>query len=202
MRQNSPELLSRRLRTGTLPEGAVLRALVINEDERGSFSEFFGASWRVGIKPVQWSLVSSRRGVLRGMHLHLRHDEYFLLIKGRCCVGLRDLRPGSPTQNHCCLLEFDDKEPTFITFPRGILHGWYFFTDSTHVQSISDEEYARYHPADNLGCHWSDSALEIPWPEQPAIVSERADGFPDLRTLQETVSRILEGAPGATDVAG
>ncbi|MGA8259322.1 MAG: dTDP-4-dehydrorhamnose 3,5-epimerase family protein [Arenicellales bacterium] len=193
MRHDSLELLSRRLRAGTLPEGAELRALVINEDERGSFSEFFGASWRIGIRPVQWSVVSSRRGVLRGMHLHLRHDEYFLLIKGRCCVGLRDLRPGSSTRGRSCLLEFDEKEPAFITFPRGILHGWHFFTDSIHVQSISDEEYTQYHPGDNLGCHWSDPALEIPWPEEPVIVSERANGFPDLRTLEETVSRISGG---------
>ena len=178
---------SRSLRAGKLPKGVRGRVLVPNADARGSFTEFFCDSWQTGFDPVQWSVVKSSAGVLRGMHLHRRHDEFFLLVSGRCCVGLRDLRPGSITETVYCLLEFSEVEYVFVTFPRGILHGWYFFEDSVHIQGISNEEYSRYHIDDNLGCHWSDPALEIPWPEIPTIVSERADQFPHLATLLETV---------------
>lgn len=182
-------LLSPYIKAGTLPEGAVVRPLVESTDERGSFTEFLCASWETGFEPVQWSLVKSRRGALRGMHLHQRHDEFFFLVGGRCCVGLRDVRSESATRNTSCLLEFSENNPALVTFPRGILHGWYFFQDSVHIQAISDEEYSRYHADDNLGCHWSDPALEIPWPERPVFVSERANEFPYLATLLESISQ-------------
>jgi dTDP-4-dehydrorhamnose 3,5-epimerase len=180
-------LLSHYLRSGQLPHGALLRPLVEHRDARGTFAEFFCESWRTGFRPIQWSIVTSRRGSLRGMHLHRRHDEFFLLISGRCCVGLRDIRADSATANSSCLLDFSEQVPAFVSFPRGVLHGWYFFEDSTHIQGISDEEYAQYHDDDNLGCHWSDPDLEIPWPETPSIVSERADGFPSLASLRRTL---------------
>jgi dTDP-4-dehydrorhamnose 3,5-epimerase len=189
------------LRSGALPEGVQVRPLAVNRDERGSFTEFFCESWKTGFSPVQWSLVRSRRGTLRGMYLHRRHDELFLLTAGRCCVGLRDLRPGSPTKDTSCLLEFAEHAPAFVSFPRGILHGWYFFQDSVHVQAITDEEYARYHADDNLGCRWSDPALEIPWPETPSIVSEQARHLPDLAGLLRAVDQLPSAAarPAAAD---
>jgi dTDP-4-dehydrorhamnose 3,5-epimerase len=70
-----------------------------------------------------------------------------------------------------------------LTFPSGILHGWYFHTDALHLQAVS-ESYAQYADDDNWGCIWSDPALEIPWPfgGQP-IVARRAAEFPPLGTL-------------------
>lgn len=109
-----------------------------------------------------------------------------MLASGRCCVGLRDVRRRSATRDISCLLEFNDKAPAFVSFPRGVVHGWYFYEDSVHLQAITNEEYAQYHNDDNPGCHWSDPALGIPWPETPEIVSERADQFPDLASLMET----------------
>lgn len=164
----------------------IIRSLDENRDARGSFTEFLCASWETGFKPVQWSLVKSVSGTLRGMHLHWRHDEFFFLAGGHCCVGLRDLRTSSGTRNSYCLLEFTEQDPAIVSFPRGILHGWYFFEDSFHIQAVSDEEYARYHIDDNHGCHWSDPAIGIPWPRTPTVVSERANQFPDLATLLRT----------------
>jgi dTDP-4-dehydrorhamnose 3,5-epimerase len=174
---------SRFLAAGVLPKGVSVHLLDERHDNRGSFTEFFRTSWNSGIDPVQWSLVKSVAGTLRGMHLHWRHDEFFFLASGRSCVGLRDVRPESATRDTSCLLEFTQDDPAILTFPRGILHGWYFHEDSVHIQAVSDEEYARYHVDDNQGCHWSDPAIGIPWPCKPTHVSERADGFPDLATL-------------------
>lgn len=179
-------LSSRFLKSGSLPHGSIVRALVENTDERGSFTEFLCNSWGTGLDAVQWSLVKSHAGTLRGMHLHQRHDEFFFLSSGRCCVGLRDIRPDSPTRDRSCLLEFSATKPAVVSFPRGVLHGWYFYEDSVHIQAITDEEYAHYYADDNVGCHWSDPALEIPWPCTPTIVSDRAAAFPDLDTLLRT----------------
>lgn len=163
-------------------EGVELHRLDKNVDSRGSFTEIFQKNWNSCIDPVQWSAVESGPGVFRGMHFHSRHDEYFSLITGRCLVGLKDLRSGSPTENSYSLFELNEVSPLAITFPRGILHGWYFFEKSIHIQSVS-ESYSDYSSDDNLGCRWDDKDLGIPWPFQDAVLSERALAFSSLNQL-------------------
>jgi dTDP-4-dehydrorhamnose 3,5-epimerase len=170
-------------------EGVRLTALEVNPDNRGSFSEIFSKDWDTGIVPAQWSVVRSHAGVLRGMHLHRRHDEYFLVVEGRASVGLRDLRPGSETEGVYSLFELTAEPLTFLAFPPGILHGWYFHEESIHIQSVS-ETYESYRDDDNLGCHWSDPELEIPWPATPTLVAERAAAFPSLRVLLEQTAHM------------
>jgi len=78
-------------------EGVQCRPLKMNHDSRGCFTEVFSQNWGLPMEPVQWSVVTSQPKVLRGIYLHLRHDEYILVIRGRACVGLYDLRPDSQT---------------------------------------------------------------------------------------------------------
>jgi dTDP-4-dehydrorhamnose 3,5-epimerase len=177
------------LKAGGVISGARLRPLEERRDARGSFTEIFYDSWDTGIVPSQWSVVRSARGVLRGMHLHRRHDEYFLVLSGRASVGLKDLRPGSPTEGVSSLYTLDGEHPACLSFPRGILHGWYFHQDTIHIQAVS-ETYTAYGEDDNLGCHWSDPALEIPWPERPTLVAARAAAFPSLAVLLEQTARL------------
>jgi dTDP-4-dehydrorhamnose 3,5-epimerase len=177
------------LRSGGMIDGVRLKRLVAHEDDRGSFTEFFSKDWTAGDAPAQWSSVASAAGVLRGMHLHRRHDEGFLLLKGAVSIGLRDVRPGSPTEGVSALFAFTGSHPTYLTFPRGIVHGWFFHEPSLHLQSVS-ETYGSYGGDDNLGCHWSDPALELPWPGKPTILSPRAASFGSLATLIEDTLRI------------
>jgi dTDP-4-dehydrorhamnose 3,5-epimerase len=153
-----------------------------NRDVRGSFTEIFQDSWQSPIKPVQWSMVRSEARVLRGMHYHNRHDEYFCLIEGHCLVGLRDLRPNSPTQHQSALYEFVGSDPVALIFPRGFIHGWYFHTPSIHIQSVS-EAYTDYGADDNWRCNWDDPELDIPWGIDNPILTNQASDAPSLRTL-------------------
>ena len=171
---------------GTEIEGVQCRRLRRIEDARGSFTEVFRADWNLPIAPRQWSVVRSQSRVLRGMHLHRDHDEYFLLVEGRACVGLYDAREESGTYGSSCLLEFGEDEWVVLCFPSGILHGWYFYTDSVHLQAVS-EHYGIYHPHDNHGCHWSDPALKIAWPDPEPIISGRAAMFPPLSELSKSL---------------
>jgi len=171
--------------------GVVLRNLSPSKDQRGSFTEVFQSHWPGPIDPVQWSVVHSVANVLRGLHLHLNHDEYFMVVEGKSFVGLRDVRLDSPTRNRSCLFELSGTDPVALMFPRGILHGWYFPESSFHVQAVS-ESYKDYSAYDNLGCSWSDPALEIPWPCSDPILSERARDFRSLKELLATISEIIE----------
>ncbi len=180
---------------GTWIEGVRVRPLAPHRDARGSFTEVFSQAWECGFAPAQWSVVRSARGTLRGMHLHRRHDEYFHVVQGRAHVGLRDLRPGSPTEGCSSLLELSAGEPSILLFPPGILHGWMFPEDSVHLQAVS-ETYGDYHADDNLGCRWDDPGLDIPWPERPTLLADRARTFPPLRDLlAETARFARNGEP-------
>jgi dTDP-4-dehydrorhamnose 3,5-epimerase len=170
-------------------EGVNLIPLPGNHDQRGTFTEIFRRGWRSGIEPVQWSLVQSEPRVLRGMHLHLRHDEYFLLIQGRCVVGLRDIRKNSPTRDATMTIELTADPLTALIFPPGVLHGWYFHERSAHIQAVS-ECYDEYNPDDNWGCLWSDPDLGLVWADSDPVISPRAAAFPPLKVLQ----RALENA--------
>ena len=165
-------------------DGLEIRPLTTNSDQRGSFTEVYRDTWKLPLAdPVQWSIVHSHPRVLRGMHLHFRHDEYFLVIKGRFCIGLYDFRNASSTSGKSTLIELNGNQQCCVSFPSGILHGWYAYEESIHLQGVS-EAYEDYHPDDNQGVHWSDPELNIPWPDDSPIVAKRADGFPGLSELR------------------
>jgi dTDP-4-dehydrorhamnose 3,5-epimerase len=167
-------------------DGVDFRRLEMHHDSRGCFTEVFQEGWNAVIRPVQWSVVSSGANVLRGMHLHLRHDEYVTPIAGQMLVGLHDARPGSPTQGCWSLYELHADDRACLTFPRGVLHGWYFPVAGTHLQAVS-ESYDTYAADDNWGCLWSDPALNIRWPFKHAIVDAKAARFPLLKDLLQQV---------------
>jgi len=175
---------------GTFLDSVNLRLLEGQRDSRGSFTEVFCDTWGLPIVPAQWSVVRSVAGTLRGMHLHLRHSEYFLCISGRACVGLYDLRPASPTKDRSMLIHINGVEPVAVSFPCGIAHGWLFITDAIHLQAVS-ETYANYKEDDNLGVHWSDPELNLLWPEQPRIVSREANAFGSLAELRAKIEKTL-----------
>ncbi len=174
-----------KLINGSEIKGVLFKKLSEQTDSRGSFTEIFQKHWNAAlIEGVQWSVVKSKPKVFRGMHLHRRHDEFFCLIKGKCLVGLKDIRPGSSTENDYSLYELNEKDLSSLIFPAGLLHGWYFFEDSIHIQSVS-ESYTDYKNDDNIGCVWNDPDLGIPWPFNKVEISERAKNFLKLSEIQK-----------------
>jgi dTDP-4-dehydrorhamnose 3,5-epimerase len=164
------------LKAGSPIAGVQLRKLKMNHDDRGCFTEVFRDSWGLGIDPVQWSVVKSEPGVLRGLHFHRRHDEYFSILQGKALVGFKDARIESPTFNAWSLYELCGEDLACLAFPRGVVHGLYYPEPTLHIQCVS-EDYSHYGEDDNLGCHWSDPELGIPWPDAEPIVAARAQSF-------------------------
>jgi dTDP-4-dehydrorhamnose 3,5-epimerase len=166
-----------------LPAGVRVRSLTMHRDPRGVFTEIFRQEWDTGVAPIQWNAVSSAAGVLRGVHVHIRHDDYLIVLHGRGSIGLRDLRRGSPTEGVAGLVELRGDALEAITIPHGVAHGFYFDEPSLHIYSVS--EY--WNPADELGCRWDDPALEIPWSVRSATVSERDASAGSLRDLLDQI---------------
>jgi dTDP-4-dehydrorhamnose 3,5-epimerase len=162
-----------------LPAGTLLHSLQPHVDERGSFTELYRVEWGTGVTPVQWNAVRSEAGVLRGVHVHPRHDDYLTIPMGRADVGLRDLRRGSATEGVSALVQLGGEQPAAIVIPHGVAHGFYFHEPSLHVYAVS--EY--WDPSDELGCRWDDPDLEIRWPVRSARVSARDAAAQPLRAL-------------------
>jgi len=166
-----------------LLDGVSVTSLLDHPDHRGRFTEIFSDEWDLAVDPAQWSIVHSHAGVLRGMHHHRRHSELFLVIKGTAHVGLHDLRPGSPTFGEGRLVVLDDSDMRVLTFPAGIVHGWYLPDGGVHLQAVS-ETSRQFYGDDNLRCHWTDKDLNIPWQHRSAVLSHAAAHAQSLASLK------------------
>lgn len=169
----------------TLPDGVALRPLPPNRDERGAFTEIFRESWQTGIVPVQWNMVRSHASVLRGVHLHLHHDEVYVLPEGDALIGLKDLRRRTATRGVTGFVRLAASRPQLLTVPRGLAHGLYFITSSLLLSGVT----AFYNPEDEIGCRWDDPDLGIAWPVANPSLSERDSTAPTLAFLQAAVDR-------------
>jgi dTDP-4-dehydrorhamnose 3,5-epimerase-like enzyme len=152
---------------GTLPAGVKILDLTGHADDRGRLTELYRQEWWPHGPARQWNFVTSRPGVMRGVHVHTRAAEYYALLEGRVVVGYRDVRRGSPTHGRTALV--DVRSGSVIMAPPGLAHGVYAreaFTLLVGTTTVRD-------PAAELGCHWQDPDLEIPWPFATAAVSRQ-----------------------------
>lgn len=156
------------VKKGRLPIGARLYPLKMHMDERGCFTELFRQSW-VNDSFIQWNVVRSVVGTLRGVHVHINHSDYLTVLQGKMSIGLYDLRKNSSTYGEASLVELTEEKLAAIFIPNGVAHGFYTHTTGLFVYGVTHY----WDSTDELGCHWNDPELQIPWPEVPTLVSER-----------------------------
>ncbi|WP_255468393.1 dTDP-4-dehydrorhamnose 3,5-epimerase family protein [Reyranella sp. CPCC 100927] len=152
-----------------LPAGVHIQTLKTHPDERGSFTEIFRETWDVGCHAVQWNAVHSRAGVLRGVHVHVTHDDYLVALSGVLVLGLHDMRRHSRSVGWSRIMTLDAAAPLAITIPPGVCHGFYFPVPSLHVYAVS----AYWNPQDELGCRFDSAELDLAWPDRDPRLSER-----------------------------
>lgn len=167
-------------------------------DERGSFRELWRetsigaiAAGDAGAPPgsqprfVQANLSSSSAGVLRGLHLHRRQLDRWIVATGRAFVALVDVRPmlagGSRPVVETRELHADD----WVEIPVGVAHGFLALEPLDLVYLVTTE----YDGSDEHGFAWDDPLAAVPWPDIAAapdgrpILSERDRTNPTLETL-------------------
>ena len=163
----------------------VSRPLRTNPDERGALTEIFRTEWALG-DPVQWNVVRSEPGVLRGVHCHWRHTDVLNVISGELVLGLTDLRPGSPTEGLAELHRIPALSAV-VSVPRGVAHGFYFEQPTCIAYGVD----AYWSHDDELGCRWDDPGLGITWPCTAPSLSERDRTAGDLATLRAAIAAAL-----------
>jgi dTDP-4-dehydrorhamnose 3,5-epimerase len=180
-----------------LPHGVRVYELTPHVDTRGSVTEIYREIWGLGYRPVQFNAMMSAAGVLRGVHLHIRHVDHLVLLAGRMVVGLHDMRASSPTARASCLFELDADEPRAVVIPVGVAHGFYFPIRSILIYGLSHY----WEPDEEICCRWDCKELGLAWPTSVPVLSERDATAPDYSDCAETFRRSWAALYGTSAVA-
>ncbi|HEY9868069.1 MAG TPA: dTDP-4-dehydrorhamnose 3,5-epimerase family protein, partial [Candidatus Obscuribacterales bacterium] len=154
-----------------------------HDDSRGTLVEVFREEWQSDFRPIQWNAVTSEVGVLRGIHVHLRHWDYLVVLKGAMSLAVKDLRRNSPTSDLSAVVHLESDDLHAVIIPPLVAHGFYFHKPSLHIYAVSHY----WDPDDELGCHWADPELNLPWQIAQPVLSERDGQLPGLKTLMEQI---------------
>ena len=157
-------------------------------DARGSFTELFRPEWfpEVCWDQVQCNRSLSTKGVLRGLHFHLRQVDFWICLKGRIKIGLYDLRRSSPSRGTGLTFDMSAEGATGLLIPEGVAHGYAALTDAT-IHYVVNRYYDNL---DEFGVAWDDPDLELDWSSDDLdlaelIVTERDATNPRLSELKE-----------------
>ena len=146
-------------------------------DERGFFLETFqteryAAQARITLPFVQDNHSRSSKDVLRGLHFQKTKPQGKLVrvVNGEVYDVAVDIRPDSLTfgQWEAVILSGINKRQFWI--PPGFAHGFLVLSDT------ADFEYKctdYYDPSDEGSVLWNDPDLDIPWPVEQPIMSDK-----------------------------
>jgi len=155
------------------------------EDPRGFFMETYKYSdfLRNGIHEhfVQDNYSRSVRGVLRGLHFQRNpHVQGKLIqcIRGKIFDVAVDIRKGSPTYMQWISIELSEENNRLFYVPPGFAHGFIVVSDIADVMYKCTQEYS---PGDDRGIIWNDPDIQIRWPIQEPVLSEKDSRHPLLR---------------------
>lgn len=148
----------------------------VKGDERGFFMEvfrqdIFGKNG-LDLKFAQVNHSRSTTNVLRG--LHFQYDKplgkLIRVINGRAYVVAADIRKNSPTLGQWFGMELSAENKTLIYAPAGFACGFCVLGDIAEVEYQFTVLYNQQGESNIL---WNDKDLNIKWPLQNPIISDR-----------------------------
>jgi dTDP-4-dehydrorhamnose 3,5-epimerase len=170
--------------------GVVLIEMPVNKDARGFFHEIFRQNEleeATGVKfsPVQWSHSMSKSGVIRAVHTE-NWNKLIYPVTGILYAPIVDLRPESSTFEKIEYITIDnskDDSPRHAIFlPKGGI--------GNSICALGDQDLNYLYLVDEYwdnskarGIAWDDPDLNIKWPLENPILSDRDRSNPRLRDL-------------------
>ena len=162
--------------TDTILKGVLIIEPQVFGDERGFFKETFQAEryQEIGIilPFVQDNFSRSQKGVLRGLHFQKTRPQGKLVSCSRGAVWdvVADIDPRSPTYATHVGIELSEANHLQLWVPPGYAHGFCVLSESADFQYKCTDYYD---PADEEGILWDDPDLNIEWPVDSPLVSEK-----------------------------
>ena len=154
------------------------------KDKRGFFKEDFKKKFFKREKFIFGCTSSSKKNVLRGMHLQTKFSQgkYVSVLKGSVLDVVIDLRKNSKTFGKHFLVNLSEQNAKSIFIPPGFAHGFlglkkeniiYYFC--TNYRSSKNE----------IGILWNDKDLKIRWPIKNPIISKKDKNNLSFRDFKE-----------------
>ncbi len=157
-------------------EGVVLIKPDVFGDPRGYFMETYQqrryAEHGVDAGFVQDNISQSPRGVLRGLHWQSPHEQGKLVsvLVGEVFDVAVDIRPDSPTFGKWTGHYLSGENHFQLWVPPGLAHG-FCVTSEQALFSYKCTDY--YNPQSEKCIRWDDPTLNINWPVDNVVVSEK-----------------------------
>lgn len=176
--------MSFEFKTLGIPDAILIKPKVF-EDERGFFMESYKKEEfeKAGIKGefIQDNHSRSKHGILRG--LHFQKEPYAQAKVVRCVKGVVydvavDLRRKSQNFGEYVDVILSEYNRYLLYVPRGFAHGFLVLSGVAEVIYKVDNLYA---PEYEGGLIWNDPDVNISWPDDDPILSQRDMEWPGLK---------------------
>ncbi len=159
----------------TIPDLLIIEPLVF-EDARGLFLESYQKKryieFGISCEFVQDNYSRSMKNVLRGLHYqkHRPQGKLVRVVEGEVYDVAVDLRKDSPTFGKWFGLILSSQAKNQFFIPPGFAHGFQVLSDSADFEYKCSEYYD---PKDEETILWNDSTLNIKWPLENPLLSEK-----------------------------
>jgi len=139
----------------------------------------------INVEFIQENHSKSKYSVLRGLHFQREpyaQSKLVRCIKGKIFDVAVDLRKNSPTFKKYLSVELSEDNKLMLFIPKGFAHGFVVLSKEAEVIYKVDNAYAPDHES---GLIWNDSDVNIQWPIDNSIISEKDKKLPSLGELAE-----------------
>ena len=157
---------------------------VISKDDRGSFLRIFEAPLLEGKFEISQGSVANNptEKTLRGLHYQenpYAESKLIQCVTGQVFDVILDIRRDSPSfGQHLSLLLGPEQVYQGVFMPKGFAHGYLTLEPNSTLLYFMDQPYIL---EASRGIIWNDPALNINWPCDPVMISERDRNFKGLK---------------------
>jgi len=170
-----------------IPEVLVVEPDVFG-DSRGFFLETYHykkyAEKGINKTFVQDNHSRSSQGTLRGLHYQLKTPQAKLVYAatGEILDVAVDIRRGSPTFGKWVGRILSEENRLLLYVPEGFAHGFCVISETADIIYKCSDLYS---PGDDRGVNWSDKSININWPSDSLLLSDKDKNLPMLKDISE-----------------
>ena len=181
--------------TETKLPGAYLIELERKEDHRGFNARAwdkreFETAALTGRLVQQNVIVNRERGTLRGLHFQrppFAETKLFRVTRGAVYDVIVDLRPESPTYLQWAGFELRADTYALLYVPERFGQGFLTLEDDTELTYQVSEFYT---PGHEGGIRYDDPLLDIRWPAEVRVISDKDRAWPPLQPQAAGLERV------------
>jgi dTDP-4-dehydrorhamnose 3,5-epimerase len=167
------------------PEIKIIKPCVY-KDNRGHFIEVYNkklySNYGIDVDFVQDNYSYSLKSVLRGLHYQIQSPQGKLVtvIGGEVFDVMVDIRKGSPTFGKYFSIILSAQDFTQVYIPTGFAHGFCVLSDFAQFRYKCTDFYDQN---GERGIIWNDPRINIKWPVENPILSEKDGNYPLLDSI-------------------